>query len=249
MGIILALVAFVLCAIIYIRMVRRETPEPLGKKQAAIPVVIGLAAPFLATALLILFGWIMKLTIGIPLAGLSDSLVYKALVTSFVGAGFTEEFVKCMLLLLVVIILKPKNVYEFGLFCAGIAVGFTLLEELLYGTGNMITALFRIPCFGLHVAFGVIMGTQLGIARYRKQNNLGGVGKHIFLGVFLPMLWHTLYDASTADNTGIMVENEDTQTVGMIIALVSVVISVVLQFVVFNNFKKKSGEYCGMLLN
>ena len=113
----------------------------------------------------------------------------------------------------------------------------------------MITALFRIPCFGLHVAFGVIMGTQLGIARYRKQNNLGGIGKHIFLGVFLPMLWHTLYDASTADNTGLMVENEDTQTVGMIIALVSVVISVVLQFVVFNNFKKKSGEYCGMLLN
>ena len=249
MGIILALVVFVLCAIIYIRMVRRETPEPLGKKQAAIPVVIGLAAPFLATALLILFGWIMKFTIGKPIAGLSDSLVYKALVTSFVGAGFTEEFVKCMLLLLVVKILKPKNVYEYGLFCAGIAVGFTLLEELLYGTGNMITALFRIPCFGLHVAFGVIMGTHLGIARYRKQNNLGGVGKHIFLGVFLPMLWHTLYDASTADNTGLMVENEDTQTVGMIIALVSVVISVVLQFVVFNNFKKKSGEYCGMLLN
>ena len=249
MGIILALVAFVLCAIIYVRMVRRETPEPLGKKKASIPVVIGLAAPFLATVLVILFGWLMKITIGIPLAGLSDSLVYKALVTSFVGAGFTEEFVKCMLLLLVVKILKPKNVYEYALFCAGIAVGFTLLEEMLYGAGNMITALFRIPCFGLHVAFGVIMGTQLGIARYRKQNNLGGAGRHIFLGLFLPMLWHTLYDASTVDNTGIMVEDENAQTVGMIIALASVLISVVLQFVVFNNFKKKSEEYCGMLLN
>ena len=86
MGIILALVAFVLCVIIYVRMVRRETPEPLGKIKAAIPVVVGLAAPFLATALVILFGWLMKVTIGIPLAGLSDSLVYKSLVTSFVGA-------------------------------------------------------------------------------------------------------------------------------------------------------------------
>ena len=140
MGIILALVAFFLCVIIYVRMVRRETPEPLGKIKAAIPVVVGLAAPFLATALVILFGWLMKVTIGIPLAGLSDSLVYKSLVTSFVGAGFTEEFVKCMLLLLVVKILKPKNVYEYGIFCAGIAVGFTLLEELLYGNGNTVTA-------------------------------------------------------------------------------------------------------------
>ena len=249
MGIILALVAFFLCVIIYVRMVRRETPEPLGKIKAAIPVVVGLAAPFLATALVILFGWLMKVTIGIPLAGLSDSLVYKSLVTSFVGAGFTEEFVKCMLLLLVVKILKPKNVYEYGIFCAGIAVGFTLLEELLYGNGNTVTALMRIPCFGLHVAFGVIMGTQLGIARYRKQNNLGGAGKYIFLGVFLPMLWHTLYDASTVDNTGMMVEDTGAQTIGLITALAGMLISVVLQFVVFNNFKKKSGEYCGMLLN
>ena len=75
MGIILALVAFFLCVIIYVRMVRRETPEPLGKIKAAIPVVVGLAAPFLATALVILFGWLMKVTIGIPLAGLSDSSV------------------------------------------------------------------------------------------------------------------------------------------------------------------------------
>ena len=63
------------------------------------------------------------------------------------------------------------------------------------------------------------------------------------------MLWHTLYDASTVDNTGMMVEDAGAQTIGLIVALTGMLISIVLQFVVFNNFKKKSGEYCGMLLN
>ena len=68
------------------------------------------------------------------------------------------------------------------------------------------------------------------------------------------MLWHTLYDASTVDNTGMMVEDAGAQTIGLIIALAGMLISVVLQFVVFkfvvfNYFKKKRGEYCGMLLN
>ena len=53
MGIILALVAFALCAIVYVRMVKREIPEPISKKQAIIPVAAGLAAPILATILII----------------------------------------------------------------------------------------------------------------------------------------------------------------------------------------------------
>ena len=245
MGIILGLVAFALCAFVYVRMVRREIPEPLGKKQAVIPVVIGLAAPILGTALIIFFGLIMKWTNGMPLAGLSDSLIYKALVTSFIGAGFTEEFVKCLLFLLVVRILKPKNVYEVALFCVGIGVGFTLMEEVLYGAGSIMTALFRIPCFGLHAAHRQLAGV---VERFGKLRYLHVLPDHILLGLFLPMLWHTLYDAATAFNTGLMVEDGAANTAGMIIALAAVVISVVLQFVVFIRFKKKSGEYCGMSL-
>ena len=33
MGIILALVAFALCAIVYVRMVKREIPEPISKNR------------------------------------------------------------------------------------------------------------------------------------------------------------------------------------------------------------------------
>lgn len=250
MSIILALVAFALCAILYVRMVRREIPEPMGKKQALIPVVTGLAAPILATALIIIFGLIIKATINKPLAGLSDSLVYKALVTSFVGAGFTEEFIKFLLLLLLARFLKPKNVYEYALICVGLGVGFTLLEEVTYGAANSpLTALARIPAFGMHLVFAILMGVHFAIAKYNKQNGLGGVGMHRFLGLFLPILWHTLFDASTVDNTALMVEDEAINTTGFMITMGIVLISVILQIVMFLWFKKKTGEYCGMQLN
>jgi len=35
MGIIIALISAALCALLYVRMVRRETPEPMPKKKAA----------------------------------------------------------------------------------------------------------------------------------------------------------------------------------------------------------------------
>ena len=250
MGIILALVSFLLSLLVYVRMVRREIPEPLGKKQAIIPMAVGLAAPILATMLVILFGLIIKATINKPLSGLSDSLIYKSLVTSFIGAGFTEEFVKFLLLLLLVKILKPKNVYEYVLFGVGIAVGFTLLEEVTYGgNGGAITSLVRIPAFGMHLVFALLMGSHFAIARYNKQNGLGGIGMHRFLGLFLPMLFHTIFDASTVDNTALMVEDETTNATGFMILVGVVLVSVILQFVMFVWFKKKTEEYCGMQLN
>ena len=185
-----------------------------------------------------------------PLSGLSDSLIYKSLVTSFIGAGFTEEFVKFLLLLLLVKILKPKNVYEYVLFCVGIAVGFTLLEEVTYGgNGGAITSLVRIPAFGMHLVFALLMGSHFAIARYNKQNGLGGIGMHRFLGLFLPMLFHTIFDASTVDNTALMVEDEATNATGFMVLIGVVLVSVILQFVMFVWFKKKTEEYCGMQLN
>ena len=250
MGIILALVAFALCALVYVRMVRRETPEPMEKKRAIIPVVVGVAAPLLSTVLVIIWGLIIRGTLGMPLAGLSDSLVYKSVITSFVGAGFTEEFVKFLLLVLLVKLLKPKNVYEYVLFCVGISVGFTFTEELLYGGNNgPLVALMRMPAFGLHLVFALCMGTNLAIACYNKQNGLGGVGMHRFLGLFLPVLWHTVFDAATADNTALMMQDEVTNTVGILIAFAVVLVSVIMQFVMFRRFRKKADAYCGMQLD
>ena len=39
MGLLVAIIASVLCAVVYVRMYRREVPEPIGKKKAALPAL------------------------------------------------------------------------------------------------------------------------------------------------------------------------------------------------------------------
>ena len=40
-SIIASLFAFVICGFIYLRMIKREVPEPIGKLQAILPIVLG----------------------------------------------------------------------------------------------------------------------------------------------------------------------------------------------------------------
>ena len=44
MALIVSLISFALCAFFYVRMIRREIPEPMTKKQSVVPVLLGLAA-------------------------------------------------------------------------------------------------------------------------------------------------------------------------------------------------------------
>ena len=101
----------------------------------------------------------------------------------------------------------------------------------------------------MHLVFALLMASHFAIAKYNKQNGLGGIGMHRFLGLFLPMLFHTIFDASTVDNTALMVEDEATNATGFVILIGVVLVSVILQFVMFVWFKKKTEEYCGMQLN
>ena len=247
MGIIVSLISFALCVFFYVRMIRREVPTPLTTGRAVIPVVVGLAAPSLSTFLMVGFGLLFN-ALGTPPHALSPSLLYKSLITAFFTAGFTEEFIKLLLLLLLVRFLKPKNVYEYILFCAGLGVGFTLLEELMYGGGNPVVALARLPAFGLHVVFGVLMGSYWGLAAYNKRQGLGKVGLYRFLGLCLPVLWHTVFDAATSNNVFIDAESDDTKMVGFIFGVAVVILSVALQFVVLSCLKKQSTEYSAMPL-
>ena len=245
MGILTALISCVLCAVLYVRMVRREVPEPLTGKRANIPVAIGLFAPILATALALSFGFIAMKTTG----SLNDRIanpVLRSLVGSFLTAGATEEFVKFLLFLPVVKHMKPKNVYEYGLLCAGIGFGFTAIEEVSYGADGAAISLFRLPCFALHMVFGLVMGLELGCARLCRQKALGGAGKHRFLALFLPILWHTVFDAATGKNAGLESENEKTLMIAMIAAAVVVLASFVLQIVLLVRYKKKTEALCEM---
>ena len=45
MGFLASIIAFALCAFVYVRMIRREVPEQIGKAQAWVPIAVGIAAP------------------------------------------------------------------------------------------------------------------------------------------------------------------------------------------------------------
>ena len=90
------------------------------------------------------------------------------------------------------------------------------------------------------------MGVNLGLARYAKLHG-GSAGKHIFLGLFLPVLWHTLYDAATAFNAGLESTDENVQVAAVVIALIVTVASTVLQFVLLVRFKNNAVKYSEMV--
>ena len=253
MGFITSLIAFILCAFVYVRMIRREVPEQIGKAQAWVPVAAGLIAPIISTVITVGLGMLtIKLHGGeITQSGVNmpaqqeTNLVLRSLIKSFRVAGFTEELVKLLLALLMVKIFKPKNVYEYALAFIGVGFGFTALEEVLYGGGGL-ASLSRLPGFAMHMVFAILMGVNLGLARYAKLHG-GSAGKHIFLGLFLPVLWHTLYDAATTFNAGFDATDENVQVAAVVIALIATVASTVLQFVLLVRFKNNAVKYSEMV--
>ena len=142
-------------------------------------------------------------------------------------------------------IFKPKNVYEYALAFIGVGFGFTALEEVLYGGGGL-ASLSRLPGFAMHMVFAILMGVNLGLARYAKLHG-GSAGKHIFLGLFLPVLWHTLYDAATTFNAGFDAADENVQGTAVVIALIVTVASTVLQFILLIRFKNNAVKYSEMV--
>lgn len=256
MGFITSLIAFILCAFVYVRMIRREVPEQIGKAQAWVPVGAGLIAPIISTVIAVGLGMLtIKLhggeitqsgvTMPVQQAQQETNVVLRSLIKSFRVAGFTEELVKLLLALLMVKVFKPKNVYEYALAFIGVGFGFTALEEVLYGGGGL-ASLSRLPGFAMHMVFGILMGVNLGLARYAKLHG-GSAGKHIFLGLFLPVLWHTLYDAATAFNAGLESTDENVQVAAVVIALIVTVASTVLQFVLLVRFKNNAVKYSEMV--
>ncbi len=74
LGIITSLISAALCLAVYVRMIRREIPEPMPKKKAIIPVVVGVFSTFLAT-------------VGTLLAGLSWPAAARAVAHGFRCVG------------------------------------------------------------------------------------------------------------------------------------------------------------------
>lgn len=255
MGLILGILDGVLCVILYARMCRREIPKPMGKK-VAIPMALGLLAPILSTALLIVLGFILMQVNGGQGQSLQDvvpTYTLKSLVAAFLSASFPEELIKFLFILLSVKLVKPKNIYEYGLLGSGVGTGFTFLEQMAYGGQSPITALVRMPFFAMHMVFNLIMAIFLGLAMYEKQKGRSGATLHAILAFVVPLLWHTVFDASTTFNrmlqTGLDTENDLLRNVGAAIALIVIVASVTLQFWLLVQYKKRTKELCAMKIS
>ena len=240
-GYISCLISFILCAIIYTKMVKREEPSTLGKK-SIVPVALGFVSPILTFILMILVRLMIVRIVGGSVSTRVQSPLIRSLAKAFFGAGLPEEIVKMLLALLAVSIVKPKNVYTYALMFIGVGFGFTALEEILYGVDNDLFSLARIPGFALHMVFDMIMGVNFGLARFKKKQGKGGTSLLVLAALILPILWHTIYDAATVDNEGLKSESD----IALILALLIDIGSIVLQFVLLSKFKKKSKELCQM---
>lgn len=246
MGLITAVIATALCAVVYVRMYKREIPEPIGKKQALIPVALGVVAALLMMPVFLGVGLLIAAVVPGGIAEVVPSPFLRSMVSAFLMAGFTEELIKLLMFLIVVRVVKPKNVYEYGLLCAGVGIGFTGLEDIFYGMMSPVSSITRAIFFAMHMVFGLLMGVELGLARFSKRAGTSGSGKHTLLAMALPVLWHTVFDASTTNNPALAATDERGQIAGIVFAFVVLATSIALQFVVLIRFKRNTEKLCGM---
>lgn len=246
MGIIAMLVSLVVLGFIYRRMIARDVPAPIGRKQALVPILLGVASLPLSFGFTLMFGILAKIA-GYNAA--DHSLFAQSLLAGFFGAGLTEEIAKFLMICASLRMFRGtvKNVYEYILIGAGVGFGFTLFEEFLYGS-DLVRILSRIDFIAAHLVFGMIMAYCLGMAKHKKINGQGSPTKEYLLAALVPVLMHTLYDACTVFNKFLTDENEDMQAIGLCIGLAGALAAFVLQIVVLLKCKKTAEKLCSLRL-
>ena len=230
--------------ILYVRMVKREVPS-IGKAQALVPIFFGILSLIFSVALSIGLS-ILLIKLGYNKNNI-DSIALKSIVGSFVAAGLPEEIGKFLFIILSIKIFKPKNVYEYLLIGFGVGMGFTLFEETLYGVS--LASIIRMFVITFHSLFGSIMASYIGKAKYYKTHNVEN--KNIALeyvkALIIPIIIHTLYDATNVKNAGLEQGVPDSaQGIAVIIALLTILITFILQIVILIKIKKDSEKLISM---
>ena len=245
MAIIQLLLSAIICGILYSRMIRREVPELIGKSQAITPVVFGIAS------LVLSFLFFLGLAYTTMKAGINTKEMAPlpgSVLGAFILAGFPEELAKLLFILLALRGFRSKiqNAYEVILIGAGVGLGFTLFEEFAYGGGG--ANFLRLSGLAAHMAFGILMTRHLALARYDRIVNQGSPVKEHVLALVVPMLLHTLYDATNATNRFLQSTDESLEAIGVMIGILGVVFMLVVQILVLVRFKKNTEKYCAMSL-
>ena len=247
-----ALLAIALCLFFFIRAYKREVPQPMKPWwRIVIPIALGCIAPLLSTGLALLFNGGANMLFGTTFFQLTSNAFANSLLASFFLAGFTEEFVKLILILIAVKIVKPAKVYEYALIGAAVGLGFCIMEEYLYidpnAEGGAVLTFVRLPFFAMHMVLNTVMGLGLGMYKHCKQTGKPGAGRWLALGLILPVLWHTLYDSATVKTPLILAPDDPmVQSVGLAYAGVMALVTLILQFTVLWQFKKNTERSCAL---
>jgi len=118
--------------------------------------------------------------------------------TSFIVAGFTEEFFKRAVVMVVAYRHNAFNEKLDGIiYCAFASLGFATIENIMY----VVTGYDADPYIGLyrgllsvpaHMLFAVTMGYYLSLARFSPDNQCQA--RYLSLSLFMPILYHGIFD-------------------------------------------------------
>ncbi len=237
-----SLLALVICGFIYLRMIKREVPEPIGKFQAILPIILGgICVPISGPAGL---GLVYAFK-SIGIAGEKMANLPAAFYTAFFVAGGMEELFKFLAIIITIAILKNKisNVYEYILLGAAVGLGFTVVEDFTFG-GSIVVLLIRTPLMFTHMTLNMIMGEFIGRTKYNKQKSEGQTALYWALALIIPMALHTLYDAGTVFNYPAIRGGDF--VVGGILGGVAVLTNIVVLINVLVRTKKNAEKFSGL---
>lgn len=193
MAIIKFVLAILLLSILYKRMIDRETPAKISRKQAIVPVLLGILSVLLS------FGFFLGFGMSMVKSGFSGKNLHpllRSFLGAFIQAGFPEELAKLLMILLTVRLFRRTvtNVYEYILIGMAVGFGFTLFEEMIYGSDG---AVFRLTRVAAHSALNMLMAKHLALAKYNRltgrgsvagENALARVLSRSFLSFFSPVI-------------------------------------------------------------
>ena len=232
----------VILSILYKRMIDRDQSAQISKKQAIVPVLLGIVSTYLSFGIFIGVG---LLFIQSGYVAESTPVLLRSFIGAFIMAGLPEELSKLLMILLALYLFRSTvtNVYEYVLIGMAVGFGFTLFEETLYGSGG---AIFRLTGVAMHSAINMIMAKHLALAKYHKRTNNGSVAGEYALAILLPVLIHSLYDMCTANNKFLECTEPNLQLTGLILGILAAVLGVVIEVVVFVKTKQDAPKQCEM---
>lgn len=116
----------------------------------------------------------------------------------FIGVALIEEFSKWIVLYIISYNHKEfDQLYDMIVYAVFVALGFACFENILYvfsdgvGTG-IVRAFTAVPG---HACDGVFMGYYLGLSKINELNNNKKLKrKNMFLSLFIPVIFHGIYD-------------------------------------------------------